>query len=45
MDKDIPYDSSKPAVNHFTFRDIHGRNVVTSGLNLILNKTLLTIRK
>lgn len=45
MDKDLPFDSAKPAVNSFTFRAADGRNVITNGLNLIVNRTLLVIEK
>ena len=45
MDKDLPFDSVKPAVNSFTFRAADGRNVITNGLNLIVNRTLLVIEK
>ena len=44
MDKDLPFDSENPAVNSFTFRDSAGRNIITNGLNLILNRTLLVIK-
>jgi len=43
MDKDLPFDAAKPAVNSFTFRRADGRNVITNGLNLIVNRTLLVI--
>ncbi len=45
MDKDLPFDRTKPAVNSFTFRAADGRNVITNGLNLIVNRTLLAIEK
>ncbi len=45
MDKDLPFDAAKPAVNSFTFRLADGRNVITNGLNLIVNRTLLAIEK
>ena len=45
MDKDLPFDMAKPAVNSFTFRAADGRNVITNGLNLIVNRTLLVIEK
>ncbi len=45
MDKDLPFDAAKPAVNSFTFRAADGRNVITNGLNLIVNRTLLVIEK
>ncbi len=45
MDKELPFDPAKPAVNSFTFRAADGRNVITNGLNLIVNRTLLAIEK
>ncbi len=45
MYKHLPFDPAKPAVNSFTFRAADGRNIITNGLNLILNRTLLTIEK
>lgn len=45
MDKDLPFDEAKPAVSSFTFRAADGRNVITNGLNLIVNRTLLVIEK
>ncbi len=45
MDKDIPFDPNKPGTFCFTFRDAEGRNLITNGLNIIINKTLLTIRR
>jgi SAM-dependent methyltransferase len=45
MGVEIPNDPKKPAVNVFTFRDEAGKNIITSGLNLILNNTLMTIKK
>ncbi len=45
MDKDLPFDAAKPAVNSYTFRAADGRNMITNGLNLIVNRTLLVIEK
>ncbi len=45
MDKELPFDVAKPAVNSFTFRAADGRNVITNGLNVIVNRTLLVIEK
>ena len=44
MDKDLPYNPDMP-INSFTFRDINGRNIITNGVNMILNKTILIIKK
>ena len=40
---DVPYDKDKPHVNEFTFKDSDGRNIITNGLNMIVNPTLMTI--
>jgi len=45
MDVDIPHDPEKPSNYTFTFRAADGRNILTNGLNIIKNKTLLVIRK
>ena len=44
MDKDIPLDPEMP-INRFTFRDSRGRNIITNGTNMMMNRTLLTIKK
>ena len=45
VEVDIPYDPEKPATFAFTFRDADGKNIVTSGLNMFRNTTLLSIQK
>jgi ubiquinone/menaquinone biosynthesis C-methylase UbiE len=44
MDKDLPLNPDMP-INSFTFRDINGRNIITNGVNMILNRTMLIIKK
>lgn len=44
MDKDLPFNPDMP-INSFTFRDINGKNIITNGVNMILNKTMLIIKK
>lgn len=44
MDKDLPLNPDMP-INSFTFRDIGGKNIITNGVNMILNKTMLIINK
>ena len=44
MNKDLSYQPNMP-INQWTFRDSEGKNIITNGTNLILNKTLLTIQK
>jgi len=44
MNKDLSYQANMP-INQWTFRDSEGKNIITNGTNLILNKTLLTIQK
>ena len=44
MDKNLPQDSSSP-INQWTFRDAEGNNIITNGTNLMLNKTILLIKK
>ncbi len=44
MDKDLPLNPDMP-INSFTFRDANGKNIITNGLNMILNKTMLIIKK
>jgi len=44
MDLDLPLRPDQP-IRHFTFRDSMGRNIITNGLKLILNRTLMTINK
>ena len=42
---EIPYDSKTPSTFAFTFKDNNKKNIITNGLNLILNSTLLIIQK
>lgn len=44
MDKDLPLNPDMP-INSFTFRDINGKNIITNGLNIILNRPMLIIKK
>lgn len=44
MDKDLPLNSEMP-INQSTFRDSNGRNIITNGVNMILNKTMMVIKK
>jgi len=44
MDKNINYNPNMP-INQWTFRDFDGKNIITNGTNVILNKTLLIIKK
>ena len=44
MDKDLSYNSKMP-INQWTFRNSEGKNLITNGTNVILNKTLLIIKK
>ena len=44
MDKDLPFNPDMP-INHFTFRDINGKNILTNGLNMITNRPMLIIKK
>ena len=45
MSIEIPYNNKTPSTFAFTFKDKKGKNIITNGLNLILNSTLLTIKK
>ena len=45
METEISYDSKTPSTFAFTFKNKKGKNIITNGLNLILNSTLLTIQK
>ncbi len=45
MGVEIPYDSKTPSTFAFTFKDNNKKNIITNGLNLILNSTLLIIQK
>ncbi len=42
---ELPFNSQTPSTFAFTFKDQKGNNIITNGLNLILNSTLLTIQK
>ena len=44
MDKDLPLNPEMP-INIFSFRDADGKNILTNGVNLILNKTMLVVKK
>jgi hypothetical protein len=44
MDKDLAFNPDMP-ISSYTFRDINGNNLITNGLNLILTKTMLIIKK
>lgn len=43
MGVDLPRDPDAPHANTWTFRDEHGRRIVTNGARVILDKTLLTV--
>jgi len=45
MNSEILYNKNTPSTFSFTFKDYKGKNIITNGLNLILNSTLLTIKK
>src|SRR3989344_1701546 len=42
---DLPYITNNPHANAFTFRDDGGNRRVTNGLNILLNSTLLIVKK
>lgn len=44
MDKDLPLDANMP-INCFTFRDANDKNLITNGMEMILNKTMLVVKK
>tara|TARA_Y100001936_G_C16091659_1_gene686813 strand:- start:7061 stop:7786 length:726 start_codon:yes stop_codon:yes gene_type:complete len=44
MDKEIKQNQNTP-INQWTFRNSEGKNIITNGTNVILNKTLLVIKK
>jgi len=44
MDKDLPLNADMPLWN-YTFRDANNKNIITNGLNIIANKTMLIINK
>ena len=44
MDKNLSYNPKMPIIQ-WTFRDSDGRNIITNGTNIFLNKTLLIITK
>lgn len=43
MGVDLPRKPDAPHVNVWTFKDEHGRRIVTNGTQMMLNKTLLTV--
>jgi len=43
MNVDLPFNSNMPSWN-FTFRDANGKNIITNGQNIIVNKTMLMIK-
>ena len=45
MGAEISYNPNTPSTFAFTFKDQKGKNIITNGLNLILNSSLLTIQK
>jgi SAM-dependent methyltransferase len=45
MNVEIPRNPDAPHANVWTFKDEHGRTLVTNGTHMILNKSLLTVRK
>ncbi len=45
MDVDLPRKEGAPDANTWTFRTDDGKNILTNGLNIIKNKTLMTLHK
>ena len=45
MGVELPFKPDNPHTNVWTFRDENGRVLITNGMNLILNSTILTIQK
>ena len=43
MGVEIPRDPARAAASAFTFRDAHGNNIITNGLNMIVDPTLMII--
>lgn len=42
---DLPFNPDAPHINEFTFKDAKGKNLITNGLNMIVNPTIMAIRK
>lgn len=41
----LPQDPAKPHINSWTFKDAHGRNIITNGTNIMLNDVMMVLYK